>query len=319
MEKNAEFIRKKEFHIVFKGYKPEEVDKFLDILSMEFDRMIKKNRELQESLDKLKFENTVEDTDIKKIIQDALISAHKVAEDIKAQAKKEADAIIDQRKNEEEKTMENLKKQKFQVEESILILQSKYEEIKTRIRKLTEEVNQFIEAVDISADIQKGDSFEMAKDDNNLITENEVESPDVDTGSVKEPENIIQEHDESAGEELEQGLDKKQGEQFSDFSSFDKYNINTEKEGSYYFEKIGKQEILQDKNTEQVFQKQEEDKIDEDSIEAQQDTPEDTSGNEPQIEKDENSFNGDNPKRERKKIDIANPDIIENFFRASDD
>ena len=318
MEKNAEFIRKKEFHIVFKGYKPEEVDKFLDILSMEFDMMIKKNRELQESLDKLKFENTVEDTDIKKIIQDALISAHKVAEDIKTQAKQEADAIIDQRKNEEEKTLENLKKQKFQVEESILILQSKYEEIKTRMKKLTEEVNQFIEAVDVSADLQKGDSFELAKDDNNLLSENEEELADEDAGSGKEPENIIQEPGESAKEELEQDRDKKQGEQFSDFSSFDKYNINTEKEGSYYFEKIGKQEI-KDKNTEQVIQKQEEEKIVENSIEAEPDTSKDAAESEPQTEKDEDSFNEDNPKRERKKIDIANPDIIENFFRASDD
>jgi cell division initiation protein len=318
MEKNAEFIRKKEFHIVFKGYKPEEVDKFLDILSMEFDRMIKKNRELQESLDKLKFENTVEDTDIKKIIQDALISAHKVAEDIKTQAKQEADAIIDQRKNEEEKTLENLKKQKFQVEESILILQSKYEEIKTRMKKLTEEVNQFIEAVDVSADLQKGDSFELAKDDNNLLSENEEELADEDAGSGKEPENIIQEPGESAKEELEQDRDKKQGEQFSDFSSFDKYNINTEKEGSYYFEKIGKQEI-KDKNNEQVIQKHEEEKIVENSIEAEPDTSKDAAESEPQTEKDEDSFNEDNPKRERKKIDIANPDIIENFFRASDD
>ncbi|MBE3128498.1 MAG: DivIVA domain-containing protein, partial [Actinobacteria bacterium] len=43
MDKNAELIRKKEFHIVFKGYKPEEVDKFLDIVSVEFDRLIRKN------------------------------------------------------------------------------------------------------------------------------------------------------------------------------------------------------------------------------------------------------------------------------------
>jgi len=318
MEKNAEFIRKKEFHIVFKGYKPGEVDKFLDILSMEFDRMIKKNRELQESLDKLKFENTVEDTDIKKIIQDALISAHKVAEDIKTQAKKEADAIIDQRKDEEEKTLENFTKQKFQVEESILILQSKYEEIKTRMKKLTEEVNQFIEAVDISADLQKGDSFELAKDDNNILAENEEEPPDAAPVSWKEPENIIQEPGESAGEESEKSQDKKQDGQFSDFSGFDKYNINTEKEGSYYFEKIGKQEI-QEKEPEQAFQKQEEEKIDEKSSEAEQEISKHTAGSEPQADKDEYSLNEDNPKRERKKIDIANPDIIENFFRASDD
>jgi len=66
MDKNAEFIRKKEFHIVFKGYKPEEVDKFLDIVSVEFDRLMKKTKDLQESLDKLKFESSDEETDIKK-------------------------------------------------------------------------------------------------------------------------------------------------------------------------------------------------------------------------------------------------------------
>ena len=96
MDKSAEFIRSKEFHVVFKGYNPEEVDKFLDILAVEFEKLVKKNKELQESLDRLKFESTVEqeDTDIKRIIQEALISAHKVADDIKKQAKKEADEII---------------------------------------------------------------------------------------------------------------------------------------------------------------------------------------------------------------------------------
>ena len=116
MEKSADFIRKKEFHIVFKGYKPEEVDKFLDILSVEFDRLLKRNRELQDSLDKLKFENTEEDTDIKKVIQDALISAHKVAEDIKAQAKKEADSIIDQRKAVEDRSLHALQMKKLAME-----------------------------------------------------------------------------------------------------------------------------------------------------------------------------------------------------------
>ncbi|MCJ7665397.1 MAG: DivIVA domain-containing protein, partial [Actinobacteria bacterium] len=39
---NSENIQKKEFHIVFKGYKPEEVDKFLDSLSIEFEKLRKR-------------------------------------------------------------------------------------------------------------------------------------------------------------------------------------------------------------------------------------------------------------------------------------
>src|SRR4030042_3206262 len=145
MDKNAEFIRKKEFHIVFKGYKAEEVDKFVDIVSVEFDRLIRKNKEFQESLDKLKFESSEEETDIKKIIQDALVSAHKVAEEIKSQAKKEAEEIIERRKSEEERSLSDAQVKKLQLEESMIILQSKYEEFKGKIRRMLDDVGQFME------------------------------------------------------------------------------------------------------------------------------------------------------------------------------
>jgi len=155
MDKNAEFIRKKEFHIVFKGYKPEEVDKFLDIVSVEFDRLVRKNKELQENLDKIKFESNEEETDIKKIIQDALVSAHKVAEEIKAQAKKEAEEIIERRKSEEERSLSDVQVKKLQLEESMIVLQGKYEEFKGKIRKMIDDVNRFVEKAE-TEDLQIG-------------------------------------------------------------------------------------------------------------------------------------------------------------------
>ena len=42
MSLSSESIQKKEFHIVFKGYKPEEVDKFLDLLAIEFADLLKR-------------------------------------------------------------------------------------------------------------------------------------------------------------------------------------------------------------------------------------------------------------------------------------
>jgi cell division initiation protein len=135
----------KEFHIVFKGYKPDEVDKFLDILSVEFDRLLKRNGELQGSLDKLKFESTEEDTDIKKVIQDALISAHKVAEDIKAQAKKDADSMIDQRKAMEDRSLHDIEMKKLAMEESLIVLHGKYDDFKNRIKKTILDMSQFVD------------------------------------------------------------------------------------------------------------------------------------------------------------------------------
>ena len=86
MNINSENIQKKEFHIVFKGYKPEEVDKFLDLLAVEFDKLQRRLGELEENMDSLKYEGDKESVKMKKVIQEALVSAHKVAEEIKQKA-----------------------------------------------------------------------------------------------------------------------------------------------------------------------------------------------------------------------------------------
>jgi hypothetical protein len=82
---------------------------------------------------------------------------------------------------------------------------------------------------------------------------------------------------------------------------FNNYNLSNESERGYYFERIQQQhkepekESLKKPNT---------------GYESS-----DTQKEEPQKINESDS----NLKRERKKIDIANPDIIENFFRTSDD
>jgi len=251
MDKNAEFIRKKEFHIVFKGYKPEEVDKFLDIVSVEFDRLIRRNKELQESLDRLKFESSGEETDIKKIIQDALVSAHKVAEEIKSQAKKEAEEIIERRKSEEERSLSDAQVKKLQLEESMIILQSKYDEFKGKIRRMLDDVSQFIEKAEtedrqIEVPTVK-ESYSQSSDTLPAEPPTPAPSQPSSTDAVENKINKVSYFDE------------------------DKYSAGEEKE------------IAGDENPD---------------AENQQD---------PGL------------KRQRKKIDIANPDIIENFFRTDED
>jgi cell division initiation protein len=267
MDKNAEFIRKKEFHIVFKGYKPEEVDKFLDIVSVEVDRLIRKNKELQESLDKLKFESSGEETDIKKIIQDALVSAHKVAEEIKSQAKKETEEIIERRKSEEERSLSDAQIKKLQLEESMIILQSKYEEFKGKIRRMLDDVGQFIEKAETEDRQIEALTVEENYSQHNdaLPTEPPAPAP-VEPSSTDAAEN------------------KTNKVSYFDGFSFEQKN---KKEAS-----LEKNDI---KNEMTPIKKAEDENPD---AENQQD---------PGL------------KRQRKKIDIANPDIIENFFRTDED
>jgi len=267
MDKNAEFIRKKEFHIVFKGYKPEEVDKFLDIVSVEFDRIVRKNKELQESLDKLKFESTEEETDIKKIIQDALVSAHKVAEEVKNQAKKEAEEIIERRKSEEERSLSDAQVKKLQLEESMIILQSKYEEFKGKIRRMLDDVGQFIEKAET----------EDRQIEALTVEENYSQSSDAFPAEPPTP---------APFEPLTADTAENKTNKVSYFDGFS-------------FDQKNKKEASSEKN----------------DIKNEM-TPIKEAGDE-----NPDAENQQDPglKRQRKKIDIANPDIIENFFRTDED
>jgi len=280
MDKNAEFIRKKEFHIVFKGYKPEEVDKFLDIVSVEFDRLIRKNKELQESLDKIKFESSGEETDIKKIIQDALVSAHKVAEEIKNQAKKEAEEIIDKRKSEEERSLSDAQIKKLQLEESMIILQSKYEELKSKIKRMLDDVGQFLERTEnedrqIETPVVEEDSSQQ----NNAFKAEPPVSDFLKTSSTETIENKTNKISYFNGFSFEQ---KNKNE-----ASLEKSDI--------------KSEIPPIKETENKYS------ADEEKESAKNENPDTEIQQDPGL------------KRQRKKIDIANPDIIENFFRTDED
>ena len=283
MDKNAEFIRKKEFHIVFKGYKSEEVDKFLDIVSVEFDRLIRKNKELQESLDKLKFESNEEETDIKKIIQDALVSAHKVAEEIKSQAKKEAEEIIERRKLEEEKSLSDAQIKKLQLEESMIILQSKYEEFKGKIKRMLDEFSQFIEKAET----------EDRQIEASIVEENNSQRNDVFPAEPPAP---------AAPDASEPSSTDTVENKTNNVSYFDGFS----------FEQKNKKEESSEKND----TKNEMTPINE---------PEDkySAGEEKETVADKNpdAENQQDPglKRQRKKIDIASPDIIENFFRTDED
>ncbi len=140
---NSEIIRKKEFHIVFKGYKPEEVDKFLDSLSGEVERLIKKNKEMQENVDRLKFERSNESEDMKKVLQDALVSAHKIAEDIKQKAEQEAKQMYSQKKIESEKEFKELEEKKKKIEDDISNIKKQYLTLKKYFLEALENMDEF--------------------------------------------------------------------------------------------------------------------------------------------------------------------------------
>lgn len=86
-------IRKHEFRKVMRGYDPEDVSAFLDMISGEFENMVRTNAQLSEK-------NAMQKTQIDKYremertLQDSLVTAQRAGEDTIDSAKRQADLII---------------------------------------------------------------------------------------------------------------------------------------------------------------------------------------------------------------------------------
>jgi len=271
MSLDSEGIQKKEFHIVFKGYKPEEVDKFLDMLSIEFDGMQKKIKELEEEFDSLKYEGDKESSKMKIVLQEALISAHKVAEEIKQKAKIEAEELISNKKIEEEQEINKLKEEKESLESNIIGLKSEYNDFKDQLTKFADDLKQ--RTLDFK--------------DNHFTDEPEKSDPDLmaDQGNAtvkKEGIDVEKDKKDKATGDPGKSINKKE-----DISSNELDDLASLTEEM--FEKLNRKEKT-DKDSEKIIKK-------------------------PEVDKKA----GDTGKTNRKKIDIANPDIINDFFNADGD
>ncbi|MCE5330455.1 DivIVA domain-containing protein [bacterium] len=291
MNINSEYIQKKEFHTVFKGYNMEEVDKFLDILAVEYERLLKKNIELQDSLDKVKYEgegeiretNATADADVSKLVSEVLISAHKIADEIKKKAEREAEEVIQNKKDIEENDIKNLLKEKKDIEERVKFAGKSYDDFILKVKGVINDFN--LKIVDI---------------------ENEFKAEDI-------KENL--QTDRTKEEDIKK-----------DFRAAENISINQndlDKVNSADSSGEGVKETNEESNPEirKLADDAEEQKIRE-IIESRD--FEETSGNDTfkEVKKDKKIFDDYEEEKiikDRKKTDIANPDIINEFFGNNDE
>lgn len=126
-------IRNKEFRKMVRGYQPEEVEKFLDTVSKEFEVLYTENFELREKVQRfeqeLKQYKLLEGT-----LQQTMILAQQTAEDVKQSARHEAELML--KTAEQEKTQQLIEAQKkvTEVNEEIEELLKRRELIRTQLK-----------------------------------------------------------------------------------------------------------------------------------------------------------------------------------------
>lgn len=107
-------IENKRFSKTLKGYNVDEVDDFLDQLTIDYERLYKENAELKEQIDNsrkdLEHYRNVEHT-----LQNTLVMAQTTADDIKSNAQSRADQIIRDAQSEAKRATETISKEEFEI------------------------------------------------------------------------------------------------------------------------------------------------------------------------------------------------------------
>ncbi len=83
---------------IMNGYSVDEVDEFLDLLTVDYEKMYKENTESREKIEQLN-EELVHYKAIESTLQSTLLMAQSTAEEVKNVAKQQADQIINDAKN----------------------------------------------------------------------------------------------------------------------------------------------------------------------------------------------------------------------------
>lgn len=133
------------------GYSVEEVDDFLDDLTVDYTKNYKEATELKAKIEELnkslEHYKTIEDT-----LQNTLIMAQKTAEDVKNVAKQQADQIISEAKGAAQKEADQLQNEVIAKKKELDDVKKQFDIYKAKMESL------LISQLELIKDINKGDN-----------------------------------------------------------------------------------------------------------------------------------------------------------------
>jgi len=139
-------IKKKEFEQKMRGYDVEEVRKFLDDVSKEFDMLVRDEisleDELEETKKKLEHYRGLEST-----LEKTLLAAQQTAIKMEDQAKKEAELIMMEARLERDKMMKEIPMEIERARGETIRLNAEYEATLARMKAMMDGFTKFMDAM----------------------------------------------------------------------------------------------------------------------------------------------------------------------------
>ena len=133
------------------GYSVEEVDDFLDDLTVDYSKNYKENTELRTKVDELtksvQHYKTIEET-----LQNTLVMAQKTAEDVKNVARQQAEQIVNEAKGSAQKQVQDLENEIIAKRKEIEDIKKQFDIYKAKMESL------LISQLELLKDINKEDA-----------------------------------------------------------------------------------------------------------------------------------------------------------------
>ncbi|MBN1155954.1 DivIVA domain-containing protein [candidate division KSB1 bacterium] len=130
-------IKKQEFRKVMRGYDPIEVETFLEMVSDEFESLIKEKNHLSDEV--LKLKTQLKDyQEVEKTFKESLMSAQETINQSRDNSKREANLIIKEAELKAEKLLEDTKIRLIEMKNELMLIKSQKDSFARRLRHLLE-------------------------------------------------------------------------------------------------------------------------------------------------------------------------------------
>lgn len=128
-------IENKKFSKKLNGYSVDEVDDFLDQVTLEYEKLYKENNEYKEEVEQAK-KDLEHYRNVEKTLQNTLVMAQTTADDIKSMAQKQADQIIRDAQSDARRSVDDLNKQEYEMTRKIEEMKKQFEVYKAKMEAL---------------------------------------------------------------------------------------------------------------------------------------------------------------------------------------
>jgi cell division initiation protein len=128
-------IRKQEFRKALRGFDPDEVQAFLDMVGAEYERLLEKNKQLEHRL--IELETKLKDyRESEKNLRETLLNVQEVKKQSEESSRKQADLIIKESELKALEIIEMARKQARQMRDEVSILKTQKESFINRLRQI---------------------------------------------------------------------------------------------------------------------------------------------------------------------------------------